>query len=275
MSTISGTAGSFDFPTPVALKYEPQTVMYSLNFKNYCLNIKGADDISLSDGTTCRKDKGYYVPDNIRVNDEPVKGEFNINGDDVCVSLFNDGGNLSATSVRGKCGAYVAPAVQEAALEDGQVVAPEDGSLPMLDAGSPMVDGEFPMVDREFPMLDEGSPMVGDPLREESPEPPMAENTVPEIFAGNGVSCAAYGRPSSDNRIREYTQEECDILGGRFASASDYSNQCLIPGGGSYSWDCRALNENLQPFTNISKSKKSRRTESFYGGDDLKCKARY
>jgi hypothetical protein len=123
------------------------------------------------------------------------------------------------------------------------------------------------------PMLDAGSPMIGDPIKAEAPPP----NAVPEVFASNGKSCGAYGVPSDDNRVRLYTQDECNILGGNWSMSTDYTTggDCYIPEGGSYGYDCRALNGGVQSFTNISRSKKSRRTESFYGGDDLKCKARY
>jgi len=51
--------------------------------------------------------------------------------------------------------------------------------------------------------------------------------------------CYDYGKPSVDNNIRLYTQEECTKnLNGNF-----YSNgECIKKEGGSYSWDCRYLN---------------------------------
>jgi hypothetical protein len=125
-----------------------------------------------------------------------VKSDFNIDNVDVCVILSNDGGNLSTSSVLGRC-------------------------------------------DR--------------------------------VFSENGIYCGNLGEPSLDNQIRLYSKEDCDKLAGRLTN----EGECLIKSGGSYSWDCRFLNPNLQEFTNISRSKKLRRSESFYGGDDLKCKARY
>lgn len=73
---------------------------------------------------------------------------------------------------------------------------------------------------------------------------------VPSVTTPEGVSCGSYGHPSGDNSIRLYTQEECTTLGGNFAG----NGECLKSQGGSYSWDCRALNTPLSvssPSTNI------------------------
>lgn len=67
------------------------------------------------------------------------------------------------------------------------------------------------------------------------PKPPGPPVTTPD-----GEDCGNYGRPSPDNAIRHYTPDECQALGGNSAG-----NECLKPQGGSYSWDCRALNKPL------------------------------
>jgi hypothetical protein len=55
----------------------------------------------------------------------------------------------------------------------------------------------------------------------------------------DGVSCGNYGRPSPDNSLRLYTKDECDS---HFNGKWFNSGECLIPEGGSYSWECRSLN---------------------------------
>ena len=65
------------------------------------------------------------------------------------------------------------------------------------------------------------------------PKPPPPPVTTPD-----GEDCGQYGRPSPDNKIRHYTPDECMALGGNSSG-----NECLKPQGGSYSWDCRALNK--------------------------------
>jgi len=70
-------------------------------------------------------------------------------------------------------------------------------------------------------------------------KPPAPE----PVIASNGVSCGTLGRASNDNSIRVYTKEECDTLGGNFAG----NGECLVKTGGSYSWDCRSLNDPPAP----------------------------
>ena len=53
------------------------------------------------------------------------------------------------------------------------------------------------------------------------------------------MSCGNLGSPSADNNIRVYTKSECDQLGGNHYP----SGECLKPEGGSWSWDCRDLNQ--------------------------------
>jgi hypothetical protein len=50
--------------------------------------------------------------------------------------------------------------------------------------------------------------------------------------------CKNLGKPSSDNLIRVYTNEECNTMGGNYSS----DGQCLNPNGGSYSMYCNFLN---------------------------------
>lgn len=58
--------------------------------------------------------------------------------------------------------------------------------------------------------------------------------------------CGAGGYPSGDvdpdtgvGRIRLYTKADCDAVGGNWSS----NGECLKKEGGSWSWDCRALNK--------------------------------
>jgi hypothetical protein len=59
------------------------------------------------------------------------------------------------------------------------------------------------------------------------------------MFKPSGPSeCINKGYPSQDNRIRLYSNKECDSLNGNF-----YPNgECLKKTGGSFSWECRYLN---------------------------------
>ena len=57
------------------------------------------------------------------------------------------------------------------------------------------------------------------------------------------AACGSYGRASSDNNIRLYTKQECDTLQGNFSA----NGECLKNGGGSWSWDCRELNNTASP----------------------------
>ena len=50
--------------------------------------------------------------------------------------------------------------------------------------------------------------------------------------------CQGLGRPSDDNNIRLYSQDDCDKLGGNYHA----NGECTKPLGGSFSWDCRGLN---------------------------------
>jgi len=61
----------------------------------------------------------------------------------------------------------------------------------------------------------------------------------------NAPECKGLGRPGvlNNTNVRVYNNNECNIIGGNFYS----DGQCLRKGGGSYSWDCRVLNNNTQP----------------------------
>jgi hypothetical protein len=54
--------------------------------------------------------------------------------------------------------------------------------------------------------------------------------------AAPGSPCFCFGR--TENGIRLYTKSECDSLGGNFAG----NGECLKAGGGSWSWECRNVN---------------------------------
>ena len=63
--------------------------------------------------------------------------------------------------------------------------------------------------------------------------------------AGIPPECKCYGRPSSDNTIRLYSNDECNLLGGNW-----YGNgECIRKSGGSYSGMCAGLNAQ-SPCTN-------------------------
>ena len=53
------------------------------------------------------------------------------------------------------------------------------------------------------------------------------------------MDCGRAGRPSADGRLRDYTLSECNVLGGEFRG----NGECLRTTGGSFSYDCRALND--------------------------------
>jgi hypothetical protein len=63
-----------------------------------------------------------------------------------------------------------------------------------------------------------------------------------EGFLDSPKECQSLGRPSADKRIRVYTKGECDALGGNY----NPSGECIRKTGGSFSWDCRALNVRQQ-----------------------------
>jgi len=68
-----------------------------------------------------------------------------------------------------------------------------------------------------------------------------ATNTT---MQGISAACGLGGFPSSDNgRIRSYTSDDCASIGGNWAG----NGECLMPGGGSYSWQCRGLNTQNPP----------------------------
>ncbi len=70
----------------------------------------------------------------------------------------------------------------------------------------------------------------------------LLQRTSREGFLDYPKECQSLGRPSANNRIRVYTKGECDALGGNYVPGS---GECLRKAGGSFSWDCRALN--MQP----------------------------
>lgn len=59
----------------------------------------------------------------------------------------------------------------------------------------------------------------------------------------DGDICQNLGSPSSDNKIRNYTKSECNTLGGTWST----NGECIKRSGGSYSWDCRCLNNPPPP----------------------------
>ena len=78
-----------------------------------------------------------------------------------------------------------------------------------------------------------GEPTKSSPDECRPPPEPIVTNT--------GIDCGNYGSPSSDNRIRIYTNSECDALDGSWVP----NGECLMKGGGSYSAACSELNSPL------------------------------
>jgi len=64
---------------------------------------------------------------------------------------------------------------------------------------------------------------------------PVQSVTTPE-----GHECGTLGHPSRDNMLRLYTKGECAKIDSDASLAP--SGECIKPGGGSYSYDCRMLN---------------------------------
>jgi len=60
----------------------------------------------------------------------------------------------------------------------------------------------------------------------------------PPVRTSEGLDCKQYGYPSELNDIRLYSRDECNALNGTWYG----DGECLKPKGGSFSWDCRALN---------------------------------
>ncbi|NDB84902.1 MAG: hypothetical protein EB127_19690, partial [Alphaproteobacteria bacterium] len=88
---------------------------------------------------------------------------------------------------------------------------------------------------------------------------PNVPNVITGYYLGNGKNfsimykqasdvpeyCDCYGTSNSDKSLRVYTKSECDALNGTHYP----SGECLIKTGGSYTWNCRGLN-NQNPCAN-------------------------
>ena len=90
----------------------------------------------------------------------------------------------------------------------------------------------------------EGFVMAGDSYYSPvnwTPGAPTASNGF-GLRAGAPPACTSNGKflgyPSNDNNIRLYTPADCALLGGTPAG----DGECLVPSGGSFSWNCRSLN---------------------------------
>jgi hypothetical protein len=68
--------------------------------------------------------------------------------------------------------------------------------------------------------------------------PTGLRGTLPRVAKSVLDACGTLGEPGSGG-IRKYTQAECTALNGNFYPNS---GECLKKTGGSFSWDCRALN---------------------------------
>lgn len=55
------------------------------------------------------------------------------------------------------------------------------------------------------------------------------------------MSCGSYGYAGAVNgtAVRLYTKGDCDAMGGNWS----HNGECLKKEGGSWSWDCRSLND--------------------------------
>jgi len=88
---------------------------------------------------------------------------------------------------------------------------------------------------------------------------PNVANVITGYYLGNGKNfgiiykqesdvpeyCGCYGSANSDKSLRIYNKSECDALNGIHYP----SGECLIKTGGSYTWNCRGLN-NQNPCAN-------------------------
>ena len=62
------------------------------------------------------------------------------------------------------------------------------------------------------------------------------------------ASCQNLGTPSTDGRLRIYTRQECE---GSLKGIWHASGECTKSGGGSWSWDCKSLNNTPGSVDNI------------------------
>lgn len=71
------------------------------------------------------------------------------------------------------------------------------------------------------------------------PQGPMGPTGADPRLPRPGRPCGMLGvRETRQGQVlRIYTQEECNLLGGRFSA----NGECTKPGGGSFSWDCRTV----------------------------------
>ena len=76
---------------------------------------------------------------------------------------------------------------------------------------------------------------------------PTAPDTT---LTSDGKSCGTMGFPSPDNSLRYYQQVECETLNGVYLP----SGECLKKNEGSYSWDCRVLNNPPDPLPSLENS---------------------
>ena len=83
--------------------------------------------------------------------------------------------------------------------------------------------------------------------------------------------CQTLGYPSPDNRIRLYDRGSCSTIGGTYYPGGE----CLRKGGGSYSWDCRTLNDPAPqpPPVSISVMIPATLADPFYDVDVTECPA--
>ena len=104
------------------------------------------------------------------------------------------------------------------------VTAPVTAPTPMI--SSAPVTGPTPMVSST-------------PATAVSTPAPVVAAAPPPVFSGPLAFCKGLGKREvrQGTAIRVYTKAECDQLGGNFAG----NGECLKPGGGSFTWDCRTL----------------------------------
>ena len=83
--------------------------------------------------------------------------------------------------------------------------------------------------------------------------------------------CQTLGYPSPDNRLRLYDRGSCSTIGGTYYPGGE----CLRKGGGSYSWDCRTLNDPAPqpPPVSISVMIPATLADPFYDVDVTECPA--
>jgi len=116
--------------------------------------------------------------------------------------------------------------------------------------------------------------------------PNIYAGACPVLMTTDNQKCDKLGIPDDSNTLRLYSTDECvNKLNGSSNAADAYNRgiqkevngvsygECLNIQGGSYSWDCRGVNNEY--FGNVKSERKSRKIEHFKSNNNLKCKHNY